>query len=651
MNFPDYCSQLSSSDGQKVSINSTFVISFSNKTGKIFTIDPSVAIDFIRFLDQSYIKCHDAWEGTPSRREDYTQYEEKSYRAIFQAVINETGLAAISTLGGSQTLYLTRMLSKLICYLGGFEYFDVKINTYFDHDSVKKALSAVPNDLAELADTKPSQGLINLGKRFKSWMRYNKLSEKTITSYSEVSVNYANQCIKVFDAGFTGIFSISNPIILDELTQKLDSMSEWNEKNVRGNGMYRAAINKYREFLGSLNSTIIIPKPFLLLAGISGTGKTRFVREQAAAHCNGDLSNYCLIPVRPDWHEPSDLLGYISRIGQDGSRYVVTDLLCFVVKVWQDAIESATAEELVCKAPADMTPYWLCLDEMNLAPVELYFADYLSILETRKWQDGRYRCDPLLKSDTIEQLDSAGQQALRADLKLDNVLFDGLWEHFVNVGIPLPPNLIVAGTVNMDETTHGFSRKVIDRAFTVDFGVFYPNDFADYFEPCTRHKTLDFPVLSQVTKVDLDTVIADKDGAISIAFLNAINTVLKGTPFELAYRALNELLLAVVCFNPKNEAELQAVWDDFLMSKVLPRIDGDAEKLSMVGEADNKSDVLSALLVVIETALKDILTNPRIDLLRENKDGTTLPIPCRAKQKLKWMKARLDLNGFTTFWP
>jgi hypothetical protein len=246
-----------------------------------------------------------------------------------------------------------------------------------------------------------------------------------------------------------------------------------------------------------------LPKPFLLLAGISGTGKTRFVREQAAAHCNGDLSNYCLIPVRPDWHEPSDLLGYISRIGQGGSRYVVTDLLRFVVKVWQDAWASATAEELVCKAPADMTPYWLCLDEMNLAPVEQYFADYLSILETRKWQDGSYHCDPLLKSDTIKQLDLAGQQALRAYLHLDDVLFDDLWNYFVNVGIPLPPNLIVAGTVNMDETTHGFSRKVIDRAFTIDFGVFYPNDFDHYFKSSIRPKTLGFPVLSQVTENDI----------------------------------------------------------------------------------------------------------------------------------------------------
>jgi hypothetical protein len=404
-------------------------------------------------------------------------------------------------------------------------------------------------------------------------------------------------------------------------------------------------------------STNILPKPFLLLAGISGTGKTRFVREQAAAHCNGDLSNYCLIPVRPDWHEPSDLLGYISRIGRDGSRYVVTDLLRFVVKVWQDAWASATAEELVCKAPVDMMPYWLCLDEMNLAPVEQYFADYLSVLETRKWQDGSYSCDPLLKSTTIKQLDSAGQQALRADLKLDNILFDGLWEYFVSVGIPLPPNLIVAGTVNMDETTHGFSRKVIDRAFTIDFGVFYPNDFTDYFVPSTSHKTLSFPVLSQVTKDDLANVAADTDGKASIEFLRAINAVLKGTPFELAYRALNELLLAVVSFNPNDKAELQAVWDDFLMSKILPRIDGDAEKLKFIGD-DNKlqvngddSSLLIQLLVVIEPQFSVIWSAQRPDLLREDINGNVLEVDGRAKQKLEWMQTRLETNGFTTFWP
>ena len=116
---------------------------------------------------------------------------------------------------------------------------------------------------------------------------------------------------------------------------------------------------------------------------------------------------------------------------------------------------------------------------------------------------------------------------------------------------------------------------------------------------------------------------------------------------------MNELLLAVVSFNPSTVEELQAVWDDFLMTKVLPRIDGDTEKLSNSVD-DNSSDILSALLDVIDISFKEILIkNQRLDLLRENKDEKEKPlmISCRSKQKLEWMKARLTLNGFTTFWP
>jgi hypothetical protein len=395
-----------------------------------------------------------------------------------------------------------------------------------------------------------------------------------------------------------------------------------------------------------------LPKPFLLLAGISGTGKTRFVREQAAAsRRSGTVTNYSLIPVRPDWHEPSDLLGYVSRIGANGSaRYVVTDLLKFVVQAWLDAaaLSATSIDELPCKSPDEMTPFWLCLDEMNLAPVEQYFADYLSVVETRKWVGENYTCDPLLKAATIEQLDDDGRLALRKDLKLDDVQFDGLWAYFLKVGIPLPPNLIVAGTVNMDETTHGFSRKVIDRAFTIYFGVFYPNDFAEFFEEDKVNfaKTLGFPLLSSASKAELAGVVADAGGVRSIAFWGAINAVLRGSPFELAYRALNELLLALVCFNPKDEAELQAVWDDFLMSKVLPRIDGDAEKLGV----ENNASLLTRLRDEIAKQFVG-KADMRPDLLREGKDGGVCAVGWRAEQKLNWMQTRLDANGFTTFWP
>jgi MrcB-like, N-terminal domain len=386
-----------------------------------------------------------------------------------------------------------------------------------------------------------------------------------------------------------------------------------------------------------------LPKPFLLLAGISGTGKTRFVREQAASH-RADLSNYCLIPVRPDWHEPSDLLGHVSRIG--APHYVVTDLLCFVVAAWKEAVASATADGIQNKAPADMTPYWLCLDEMNLAPVEQYFADYLAVLETRSWNGDGYSCAPLLKADAFNKLpDNAAK--MREDLKLAGTEYDGLWAYFMKTGIPLPPNLIVAGTVNMDETTHGFSRKVIDRAFTIDFGAFYPNDFGHYFAPVTKAKTLGFPCLSAVLQTDLAQVHSDEDGQKSIAFLNAINDVLKNTPFELAFRALNELLISLVCFNPKDAAALQAVWDDFLMTKVLPRIDGDSHKLGETGEGS----LLTKLASLTAAQCSDIWDTTRIDLLRESTGEKSLEVPCRSKAKLAWMQERLESNGFTSFWP
>jgi hypothetical protein len=189
---------------------------------------------------------------------------------------------------------------------------------------------------------------------------------------------------------------------------------------------------------------------------------------------------------------------------------------------------------------------------------------------------------------------------------------------------------------------------VIDRAFTIDFGVFYPNDFAEFFpeDKITMPKTLGFPLLSSASKAALAGVVADAGGKKSIAFLGAINAVLKGSPFELAYRALNELLLALVCFNPKDDAGLQAVWDDFLMSKVLPRIDGDAEKLGV----ETETSLLTKLRdEIAKQFVNKAVTRP--DLLRERKDGGVCEVAWRAEQKLSWMQTRLDANGFTTFWP
>lgn len=394
---------------------------------------------------------------------------------------------------------------------------------------------------------------------------------------------------------------------------------------------------------GAVVGGIQLPKPFLLLAGISGTGKTRFVREQAAEHRVGK-KNFCLVPVRPDWHEPSDLLGYVSRIGEK-PEYVSTKVLQFVIEAWRSIAPNANKDgmgQLNLLSP----PYWLCLDEMNLAPVEQYFADYLSVLESRKFTGDKYSCDPLLDESVLL---TKGAD-VKSDLGLDND--KDLWEFFRESGISIPPNLIVAGTVNMDETTHGFSRKVIDRALTIDFGEFFPNDYNKIFGEQDVPKILTFGMLAQVTRETINCP-ADKDGEKTIAFLGAINDVLRDTPFELAYRALNELLLHVNCFVPENEAELQAVWDDFLMTKVLPRIDGDEDKLRITVDQGSEN-LLDTLQMVVGKLLSEIWGDDKVrsDLFRKQHDGSDIDnVACRSKKKIKWMKARLDTNTFTSYWP
>ncbi|WP_448216654.1 McrB family protein [Endozoicomonas sp. 2B-B] len=388
----------------------------------------------------------------------------------------------------------------------------------------------------------------------------------------------------------------------------------------------------------SENNRLNLPKPFLLLAGISGTGKSRFIRKQAEFHDPDDPEgNFCLIPVRPDWHEPSDLLGYVSRV--DKPKYIATKVLAFIIRAWKSVAPDASAAGTGTLNSAS-PPYWLCLDEMNLAPVEQYFADYLSVLETRDFNEvGEYCCEPLLD---LQALNQSGDLELQADLGL---MDDPLWGYFQQHGIGIPPNLLVAGTVNMDETTHGFSRKVIDRALTLDYGEFYPNDYGQFFEGQPENRVFHWSVLTSARREQL-TGTFDTDGKRTVAFLERVNQVLKRTPFELAYRALNELLLYVACLQPGDEQALQAVWDDFMMTKVLPRIDGDEDKLRVVIDED-AVNLLDKLTDELKGLLPDIWDGQRPDLFRDVEKG----IPCRSRKKLEWMKARLESHTFTSYWP
>ena len=657
MNFEDFCGTIESVDGktsQMIEVNSTgeiirFVQLGTNKEFLIATKDVFAFMSYVRDHEQ---EIEAAITDEPRFNKDkYTKYEEKGYRALFSHLEEQEvdSLRPVCSLGLSQSAGVTQVIAKVICYAAGLEYEGAKENTFLDKDSLDKALASIGNDIcAFLIKKKNTPADKNLMSKFLKWLNNHpkEWSPSTIKKYSQDSIKKADQILSDQSSDHIAIYEVHDSKVITQYISQLENNAEWKQRNDTGNRMFSRGIELYKEFLEELEmeapshlDTTTLPKPFVLLAGISGTGKTRFVRKQAEEHLlNG--KNFCLVPVRPDWHEPSDLLGYVSRIS--GTRYVATKALKFIVEAWKAVAPNANK---VGTGALDLSsaPYWLCLDEMNLAPVEQYFADYLSVLESREFNGGEYNCDALLDKTVLESV-----PAIQDELGLQDDA--GLWEYFSEHGISLPPNLIVAGTVNMDETTHGFSRKVIDRAISIDFGKFYPNDYDTFFAGQALPKTLTYSTKTHADKASLENTV-DPDGAKTKNFLNSVNVILNNTPFELAYRALNELFLFVSAFAPKDEGTLQAVWDDFLMTKVLPRIDGDEDKLRSTKKGDN-SNILDQLESFLSKELGSIWDKTRIDLLRSDKDGNDIKnISCRSKEKIEWMRDRLEKNTFTSYWP
>ncbi|MCQ2217452.1 MAG: AAA family ATPase [Paludibacteraceae bacterium] len=357
----------------------------------------------------------------------------------------------------------------------------------------------------------------------------------------------------------------------------------------------------YRPYLTALRT-----KPFLLLAGISGTGKSRIVRELARAcwqptddeYKAHKPRNFEMVQVKPNWHDSSELIGYVSRIGEK-PEFVAGDFLKFVAKAWSEPT----------------VPYFLCLDEMNLAPVEQYFAEYLSVIESRKLEDGKIVTDPLLKKEVQEWY-----LTLVSTLTND----ENLHEQFLNEGISIPQNLFVVGTVNMDETTFSFSRKVLDRAMTIEMnevdlnGGLEENAASEfgYIGPKDEEPSVLIPFAVE----GKDVYSANKDLCDKvIEYLQAVNAVLDKTPFKIAYRTRNEFLVYAVC---RGEEYLNNALDEMTSMKILSRIEGDADKT--------------------ERVLNDL-----DDLLKKAFEGME---KSDSLAKIDEMKEKLKRTQYTSFW-
>ena len=372
--------------------------------------------------------------------------------------------------------------------------------------------------------------------------------------------------------------------------------------------------------------TAIRTKPFLLLAGISGTGKSRIVRKLAQATDDIDAfandaerfschspANFCLIQVKPNWHNSMDVVGFKSNIGKDGEHYEYTPFIEFIGKAWQNL----------------NTPFFLCLDEMNLAPVEEYFAEFLSAIESRSIDaGGSYETDPIIKpfKDFGDKVAFEMIKHLIGEDTLDSDLAKRLYYK----GLTLPQNLIVMGTVNMDDTTFSFSRKVLDRAMSiemneVDYDAFLAGTTEDDIPALIDCNELlvKRPIKSQEVKDEIDGIRITN-------FLKDINSILEGTPFKLGYRAANEALLYVAASKSFGSDEIASALDDFTLMKILSRIEGDNSKLKTA----NGDCILEKLTDFLSSA------NGIISGLKNSK----------SLAKLRQMSLALERDHFVSFW-
>ncbi|MEK5467994.1 DUF3578 domain-containing protein [Paenibacillus sp. FSL R7-0210] len=357
-------------------------------------------------------------------------------------------------------------------------------------------------------------------------------------------------------------------------------------------------------------------KPFVILAGISGTGKTRLVKLFAEAlGATRENGQYTLIPVRPDWSDPADLLGYKDLSGrfQPGP----------MTHVFVEARQPENRHK----------PYFICLDEMNLARVEHYFSDLLSVLETQEWRESEIQTQELISRALLGTAE-------------DQLTYGGLG---------IPENVFLIGTVNMDETTHPFSKKVLDRASTLEFNYInlqqYPQgaeqdagDPADLTE--LNHLFLRSDYLQLVDAYDTHQELVVR----TTERLVKINTLLEDIHAHVGFRVRDAICFYMIYNERFSLMDEEEAFDWQLLQKILPRIQG------------SHSSVRRVLLNLMKVAIGSdagIAVN-----VRELMDDDASPLYLRwaagqnplgvkhpqSARKLAYMLRRLEEDGFTSYW-
>lgn len=337
----------------------------------------------------------------------------------------------------------------------------------------------------------------------------------------------------------------------------------------------------------------LLTKPFVILSGLSGSGKTKLAQAFAMWLCGSD-EQYKIVPVGADWTNREPLLGFPNALKENSYINPESGIL--------DLITKASKPENQNK------PYFLILDEMNLSHVERYFADFLSTMESE---------------DSI--LLHAGK---------DN------WND-VPPKITLPKNLFIVGTVNIDETTYMFSPKVLDRANVIEFRVTADEMTTFLSQPSNIYLEA---IKSKGSPMEEDFVSMAKNKELAYSKQDDMNEILLGffkqlkvAGAEFGYRTASEIRrFAAVAEAMGTTWETKEILDIVIMQKLLPKLHGSRRKLEPILKT------LISLCLKPDTKLEEYLKlNPEA-----SKEDVLYPI---SLEKLQRMYRGLIDNGFTSY--
>ncbi len=345
--------------------------------------------------------------------------------------------------------------------------------------------------------------------------------------------------------------------------------------------------NLITRFISSL-----VTKPFVILTGLSGSGKTKLAESFAKWICGGE-EQYCIVPVGADWTNREPLLGYPNALNPE--QYLKP--------------ENGVLDLMILANENNNLPYFLILDEMNLSHVERYFADFLSVMESS------------------ESIFLHSSQTPVSD---------------VPSKLTLPKNLFIIGTVNIDETTYMFSPKVLDRASVIEFRI-STESMESYL---AEKRQLDLSSLiskgagmaAGFVELAIDKNIeGDNISSTLMLFFEE----LKKVGAEFGYRSAAEInRFVAVAQTIKPDWSVNEIIDAAIMQKLLPKLHGSRRKLEV------PLTVLGSLCLEDSISITDILKKQSHEI--DFTDNANIKFPLSLEKILR-MHSSLLSNGFTSY--